>query len=412
MIILTLNRHKFDLSGIIADMKNISPISLSTFDEMLTRWSEIARRNESGIMYWYNSSDLRFRHAQLHNSKDLAEERFLQFRIQVVIVDFVHERIETQDDLELLYKQLRVQFGSDCTLLMLCIEIDSVIRERNSNLLSGLSRLALLPSCSVLLFTSINFNSRDVQAFLAPYIPLLNNVHLQPLYSESDSLQFISYLEEKWNCKINNELKKRIVSQCGGYLWLVKHAVRELIFSNNKRLDDVWDSVGMRFKIETIWNRFSKDCQQALKTVVCDGRFGSDVSRSVETFLLQSGWVNSTASGCSVSIPLIESYIRMARSVVMEIIDGRIVCNGIELTSNFSTKEYRFLSSLLINPGAIVSREKMGSIIWEGGDEYSDWALDQLVARTRKKLRQMGVDNVEIVVKKKLGFCLRPMRYG
>ena len=62
------------------------------------------------------------------------------------------------------------------------------------------------------------------------------------------------------------------------------------------------------------------------------------------------------------------------------------------LLKSLSKKELQILKVFMGSKNKIVTKEKLGNIIWKGNIEaaYSDWALDQAVSRFRKKLTKLG----------------------
>lgn len=78
-----------------------------------------------------------------------------------------------------------------------------------------------------------------------------------------------------------------------------------------------------------------------------------------------------------------------------------VVCAGevVELTG----KEYVILELLMLNRGAILSREQIGESIWDFSDEASSNVIDVLIKNIRKKLGEHG-DIIE--TKRGLGYVV------
>lgn len=90
-----------------------------------------------------------------------------------------------------------------------------------------------------------------------------------------------------------------------------------------------------------------------------------------------------------VKIPLLTERFRdsvIKNKIYIE--DEKI--HGLDL--NLLTDIEREVVELLLSTSELVSREKLSEIIWkgQGTDAYSDWALDQRIARLRKKLLDLG----------------------
>jgi OmpR family two-component system bacitracin resistance response regulator BceR len=65
----------------------------------------------------------------------------------------------------------------------------------------------------------------------------------------------------------------------------------------------------------------------------------------------------------------------------------------VPLKGFFSRKEYNVLKLLLEQKEKIVSRDAVGATLWPINTEkhYSDWAIDQLIARLRQRLTELSL---------------------
>ena len=73
----------------------------------------------------------------------------------------------------------------------------------------------------------------------------------------------------------------------------------------------------------------------------------------------------------------------------------------LELTKN----EFRILQMLLENRGKIVSRDDLITRLWESDEFIDDNTLTVNIARLRKKLEQLGLDDM-IRTKKGIGYMV------
>jgi hypothetical protein len=98
----------------------------------------------------------------------------------------------------------------------------------------------------------------------------------------------------------------------------------------------------------------------------------------------------------SITIPLIEKMIKgivIPNKIIFNNSSGQI--EGMDLNL-FNTSERAILEALL-NTEEIISKNQLGDIIWKekAKDKYSEWAIDQRIARLRKKLIDLGF-NIDI----------------
>lgn len=91
------------------------------------------------------------------------------------------------------------------------------------------------------------------------------------------------------------------------------------------------------------------------------------------------------------------------REMILNLGDATVLYNGnrVELTRN----ELKILQTLLENKGKIVTRDILMTKIWESDDYIDENTLSVNVNRLRKKLAEMGLEEL-IVTKKGMGYKL------
>jgi DNA-binding response OmpR family regulator len=63
---------------------------------------------------------------------------------------------------------------------------------------------------------------------------------------------------------------------------------------------------------------------------------------------------------------------------------------------------------LLEKNGQTVSRDEIGQALWSDNQEdYSDWAIDQLIARIRKRLKELSLSPKMVRVVRGKGYILK-----
>ncbi len=67
--------------------------------------------------------------------------------------------------------------------------------------------------------------------------------------------------------------------------------------------------------------------------------------------------------------------------------------------------EFRILQMLIENAGKIISRDNIITRLWESDEFIDDNTLTVNVARLRRKLEKMGLENV-ILTKKGIGYMV------
>lgn len=89
------------------------------------------------------------------------------------------------------------------------------------------------------------------------------------------------------------------------------------------------------------------------------------------------------------SHPYLEYCVKKQQSQVLAISTSSVKYNNIDITNIFTQTE-RIILSTLQSVEDPISREDIGKLYWPHNSDnlYSDWALDQLMSRLRRKIQQ------------------------
>lgn len=96
--------------------------------------------------------------------------------------------------------------------------------------------------------------------------------------------------------------------------------------------------------------------------------------------------------GEEIAIPLLSEYILNSKIKESSEINENVKFNDLQL--NELSKTEREITEFLMKSTEIVSKEKIGEIIWKDkiDSNYSVWAVDQRIARLRRKFMDLGMD--------------------
>lgn len=97
------------------------------------------------------------------------------------------------------------------------------------------------------------------------------------------------------------------------------------------------------------------------------------------------------------------SNVLTVDDVILNLEDATVIYHGnqVELTKN----EFKILRLLMENSGSMVSRDRIISKLWDGGDFIDDNTLTVNVTRIRKKMKGIGIDDF-IRTKKGIGYIV------
>jgi len=382
-------------------------ITKQTFSKMVSRWANVAKYEEAASVYINSKHNAWRRIKQLLSDKKLLEKYFFSEGIQIILIDLESAPIEDEQDLKelLLHKCPKTQNLPKTVYFIL--GADKILIERRSDLLCHLADLKVKNHWSCLLLFNIDFTHPDYWSIISQYNIFLQNTIFHPLYGEEDSLQLVEYLADKWDVKIIQEYKTAIVKECGGILWFVVQAVRSIRDNPKISTKDLFDTTEMQIKVEMTWNRFLKSEQQVLKKLVKNQTNFKPLERHSFNFLRKINFVRKTNAHFEIAVPLLEKLISTFRVTInLELEDDKkIIFNGVNITSNFSAKERSALIALLKSQESTLPRYQLAKAIWKKDVKvYSDWALDQIIARLRKKLSILNIPPKSLKTIKKKGY--------
>jgi len=332
-----------------------APITQKTFEKMVAQWAQVFRFRESGSVYCTSKAEILRRLSQLFESPSLLK-RYFGGRDNIRVFDLEAEFLDEEEEIE------KVDFTH--------------------------------PS-----FLPVAKNSPV----------FFQNIIFHPLYSPADTRQFLKYLSAKWNLNIKEAVKKEILKNCGGRFYLVKQAVRLLRDHQDFSEKEIFSHPDLQLRVKTIWEKFLSSEKSVLEKIVKgEGDFDS-LERHSLGFLERIGLIEKMNDRWQITVLLLEKFIREElEKVDFEIRGGKIYLNRVLVERYFSLRERHFLKLLIEKKGKVVSREKMAEAIWGENwvEVYSDWALDQIVSRLRRKLRGLGVSPSLLKTVKKKGFGL------
>lgn len=98
-----------------------------------------------------------------------------------------------------------------------------------------------------------------------------------------------------------------------------------------------------------------------------------------------------------------ESYILEHKGLKLNLANGVLYYN--EASQELTKNEIKILTHLIKNKGQIVSRESLMETLWESGDFIDDNTLSVNITRLRKKIEELGCEQV-IETRRGLGYII------
>lgn len=193
-------------------------------------------------------------------------------------------------------------------------------------------------------------------------------------YWDADSIY--NYLKPDFKKELSEEQLNSISAKSGNH------------FGTFKRLykDTVLEMDTTERYIQLLTENFSTVELNALRKVARQEDLNSDETLALQPYVAVS-LVNE-----GITIPLLAEQIKKATVPNKVFINEANKLSGLDL--NLLSKAERDITEGLIRSGNIITKEAMGDIIWkdEASLKFSVWAVDQRIARLRRKFMDLGFD--------------------
>lgn len=247
--------------------------------------------------------------------------------------------------------------------------------------------------------TSRGLNSISPKVFSHTSLSLAESqIFLKPA-SEADLRTICDAYIKRFGLRISEELENELIRLTGGYVQYLQLALISLNEPENSisKPKDLFNFLNADERInlqsEELWEGLPPPEQQSLLKVLNNQKL-SEKDLKDGKYLLESGFLTPNHK---IFSPLFEFFLQSKNEKSEE---------GSKARLELSKKEHLLFSYLKQNLGEICEREAIIEAVWpeEEALGVSDWAIDRLVARLRKKIKEEG--EFEIVTVKTRGFKL------
>lgn len=216
-------------------------------------------------------------------------------------------------------------------------------------------------------------------------------VFSKPLYiqpaSDADMNIIFSTFAERYKLKVDKDVKKKLIALSGGhvnYLQLSLIILHERM-NEGEKISDILELIEKDERIELqseeLFSYLDKENQDLLLHITQNETVTKEHTDQTE-YVWQTGMIVNGHKPARIFSPLFEQYVKGL--------------SGEKDSSNADTyltsKEHKLFTLLKDHLDEICDRELILETVWAEYEAIgvSDWAVDRLVARLRKKLQQMN----------------------
>lgn len=401
-------------------------ITDKTFEENISKWLKVVKAGETACILFCPRMDRHRRINQLLNSPKLLKKHLGPAKnYKFLFLDFDLFPVEDTEDLsDYICSQLNIMSADKkfpkfhgwlsylqkekINLALLVLNGEKLFRKPYQPIFLFLASITERnPRVQALLFFEGDLSHPDNLKIVSSRTSILQNIIYYPLYKSKDIKQFVYYLSRKWNLKIPQKITLQVIKQCGGHFLLVKEAIRYFSAHPKAALNKIFDHEEMLMRLEWICDGFSEIERDLLKKISFgESSFNIREKHSL-SYLKKIGILNQRGK---ITTPLLTRYLQKAKDKGSQMVlkNNEILLNKVPIGIFFSRQEYRVLKGLLKKKNNLVVRNEIAKLIWptDTDKNYSDWAIDQLVKRLRKKLAKLFISPKVLKTMRGKGYLL------
>ncbi len=405
-------------------MSDFPLINTTQYKEEAEKWLRAIARGEDACIMFLPKTDREIRLGQFLNDRELQRRVFGKPSLYIFLrVNFDSHDVEDVDDFSFQIQERLNSSGimdrslsfpdwieyikkHSMRIVLILPEAERYLTTEDKMALVVLSEAVrrFSPLLRILSIFETNVTHPSVVPFLPKAPDLYENIFYYPLYGQSETKAFIELLSHQWRAAISSNQADEIISSCGGHFWLVKEAVREIATRHS------WTSTheGMQFRLRSFFNLLLPTEQTALYKLATGQKvFSADEKMSL-SYLQTMRVINDQHQFLFGSL---KEFLLLGEglSASLELKDEHILLNDVPVENVFSRKEYRILKLLLERANTTVSRDELAQRIWPTNtqEHYSDWAIDQLMARLRQRCINLSLPSRFIVAVRGRGYLLK-----
>ncbi len=388
--------------------EEIPIITTSQYRAEATKWLGALKRGESACVTFIPKTDRFIRIGQLLKDTELLKDVLgskQQYIFQRLYFD-PHDA-EDMDDLEHqlaehlsfaralpanmpLSKWMDEIKQRKTRLVYVIADAEKFLKPETKHVLSLLSRIVeeYEPYVQLLMFFEEDITLPENMQYLPASTRIYENIFPYPLYDAEETKKFIHMLSVQWGVKPDERTVQSIVDGCSGHFWLVKEAMREIVS------DGQWSPVtpGMLFRVRMVFTMMHDSTQELLRKMVAGETSLTQDELHTQEYLRRMRFFTGNDKVPTVFEQFILNRYDVSDKLQMQ--DNRLVLQEMPLNAFLSRKEYRVMKHFIQKRGMIVTRDDIARQLWPSDTkaQYSDWAIDQMIARLRKKMTQLSLN--------------------
>lgn len=245
----------------------------------------------------------------------------------------------------------------------------------------------------------------------------LQNIVYVPIRQRKGIDYLIDFFGNRLNCQFSEKEKKLIKKLCGGHPYLIKAATRIISSFDRKKtkIEDLEEILTSHYEMLSVARRIfdlRAVPEKEVLSKIAKGEtvpFSDDLKRLLSLGLVEkkkNGRCEPVSELFNLAIKKYKKGLRLtsgreANGLYLDEEKGVVCYGGVPVEEKFTGQEYNVIKFFLEVPGELKTRDEISEILWGGEsyEKYSDWAIDQVISKIRKKLKQLGARTKLVTVR-------------
>jgi len=274
------------------------------------------------------------------------------------------------------------------------------------------------PHLHYVFFTVIDLTTNEITDRLGELNAVtLQNVIYVPIRQGEDIDYIIDFFGERLGHQFSQRERMLLKKTCGGHPYLIKAGSRIIShFEGEKtRIEDLEEILMTHYEMLSVARRIFNLRTEREKDILNRIILGESPRKSPSLKrMISLGLVEEKKDGqYEISGQLLNQMAAKfkeeiqpkkgvkADELYLDEGEGIVCCGGKPIEEKFTGQEYNVIKFFLEEPGKLRSREEIGEVMWgeESYEKFSNWAIDQLTSKLRKKLKQLEIRSKIVTVR-------------
>jgi DNA-binding winged helix-turn-helix (wHTH) protein len=288
----------------------------------------------------------------------------------------LNSKSETTDTRSFIQKKCKELIEKGKEVVFICDSMESLPKDELEKHLLDISNVVRINEGRIHTILNLHFLEQIMSIIekQPSLFTLANKIEYISTLPEKLLKKFIEYEAKKHNYKISKKEVEKIITYSGGILTLTKAIIR-----------NGGDSLELDLKFKTIWDHLPITYKAVIEKSVMKSKIINPNEKLVAKLLNKTGILD---------LSIFKDKFKLTQQN-----------NKIAVKKMLNDNELQIYNYFSKNKNKLVEKEKIAEIVYgKNNEDYSDWSIDQIISRFRKKLAKGGIDPTQLKTIKGRGY--------